>query len=70
MLYAGTTAGPLCFAVYSGTIDSASPQPSRPGAMRRDFLDRLRQEAGGTVFLVMNEIAEQPPWLHVFRLPH
>jgi hypothetical protein len=37
--------------------------------MRRDFLDRLRSEAGGTVFLVTGEIVEQLPWLHVFRLP-
>jgi transposase len=62
MIYAGTAAGPLCFAVYPGPPDKA---------MCRDFLDRLREDAGGTVFLVTNEchIVEQPPWLHVFRLP-
>jgi hypothetical protein len=38
--------------------------------MCRDFLDRLREDAGGTVFLVSEcHIVERPPWLHVFRLP-
>jgi hypothetical protein len=62
MLYAGTAAGPLCFAVYPGPVDKA---------MWRDFFDRLRKEAGGTVFLVMREchIVEQPPWLNLFPLP-
>jgi transposase len=62
MIYAGTAAGPLCFAVYPGPVDKA---------MCRDFLDRLREDAGGALFLVTSEchIVEQPPWLHVFRLP-
>jgi hypothetical protein len=37
--------------------------------MSRDFLDRLRSEAGGTLFLVTGEMVDELPWLHVYRLP-